>query len=291
MDYWYGSGGRWRILSPLSSSFLQRKRREAQQLGSTEVDDSVSSEHNGYVLISGSSSGIGQEMAVQMSGRYRLILNGRDAERLEGTRNSCANPSEHYIWRYDLSAVDQLEKQLTSFLSEHSIRVSSFVHCAALLKILPLRSQTLPMVRENMSVNFHSAMEIINVLMKKKVNDRRLQSVVFISSIASKFGAKGFSAYSASKGALDGLMKSLAVELAPKVRLNSILPGGIRTRMTTDIFSDQEMVTKFERDYPLGIGVPQDVINMVEFLISDKSRWITGQQFVVDGGRTTAISA
>jgi len=255
------------------------------------VDGIVSSEHNGYVLISGSSSGIGQEMAVQLSGRYRLILNGRDAERLEGTRNSCTNPSDHYIWRYDLSAVDQLEERLTSFLSEHSICVSSFVHCAAQLKILPLRSQTLPLVRENMNVNFLSAMEIINVLMKKKVNDRRLQSVVFISSIASKFGAKGFSAYSASKGALDGLMKALAVELAPRVRLNSILPGGIRTRMTTDIFSAPEMVAKFERDYPLGIGVPQDVINMVEFLISDKSRWITGQQFVVDGGRTTAISA
>lgn len=255
------------------------------------MDDIVSSEHNGYVLISGSSSGIGQEMAVQMSGHYRLILNGRNAERLEETRNSCANPSAHHIWRYDLSAVDQLNEQLTSFLAEHGIRVSSFVHCAALLKILPLRSQTLSMVRENMNVNFLSAMEVINVLTKKKVNDRRLQSVVFISSIASKFGAKGFSAYSASKGALDGLMKSLAVELAPNVRLNSILPGGIRTRMTTDIFSSPEMVTKFERDYPLGIGVPQDVINMVEFLISDKSRWITGQQFVVDGGRTTAISA
>ena len=134
-------------------------------------------------------------------------------------------------------------------------------------------------------------MELTTVLMKKKINDRQLRSIVFISSIASKFGARGFSAYSASKGALDALMKSLAVELAPEVRVNSVLPGGVRTRMTDRIYEDPEMVARLERDYPLGIGTAADIVNAVEFLVSEKSRWITGQQIVVDGGRTANITA
>jgi NAD(P)-dependent dehydrogenase (short-subunit alcohol dehydrogenase family) len=157
--------------------------------------------------------------------------------------------------------------------------------------MLPLKSLTLEQIRDTFNTNFFSAMELTTVLMKKKINDRQLRSIVFISSIASKFGARGFSAYSASKGALDALMKSLAVELAPEVRANSVLPGGVRTRMTDRIFENTEMVAKFERDYPLGIGEATDIVNAVEFLISEKSRWITGQQMIVDGGRTTSISA
>jgi NAD(P)-dependent dehydrogenase (short-subunit alcohol dehydrogenase family) len=141
------------------------------------------------------------------------------------------------------------------------------------------------------NTNFFSAMELTKTLMKKKVNDRQLRSIVFISSIASKFGARGFSAYSASKGALDALMKGLAIELAPGVRVNSVLPGGVRTHMTESIYQDSEVAARLERDYPLGLGSPTDIVNAVEFLISEKSRWITGQQIVVDGGRTVNITA
>lgn len=243
------------------------------------------------VLVSGSSSGIGRDMAVQLSRHYRLILNGRDIHRLEETRGCCINPDEHIIWQYDLSDADHLGDELASLLKQHSINVSSFVHCAAQLTILPLRSQTLDMIRANMNVNFLSAVEIVKTLTKKRVNVHELRSVVFISSIASNFGAKGFSTYSASKAALDGLMKSLAVEMAPAVRFNSVLPGAVKTPMTADIFDNPEIAAKFQRDYPLGVGLAEDVINMVEFLISEKARWITGQQFIVDGGRTTAISA
>ena len=104
-------------------------------------------------------------------------------------------------------------------------------------------------------------------------------------------GAKAFNVYSASKAALDALMRSLAVELAPNVRLNSVLPGAIQTRMTDHIFKDAELLNRMTKDYPLGVGYPSDIFEMVRFLISDESRWITGQQFVVDGGRSINISA
>jgi len=180
---------------------------------------------------------------------------------------------------------------LEALLVEKNARVSAFVHCAAVLKILPFKNMSLALILDMFNTNFFSAMELTKTLMKKKVNDRQLRSIVFISSIASKFGARGFSAYSASKGALDALMKGLAIELAPGVRVNSVLPGGVRTNMTESIYQDSEVAARLERDYPLGLGSPTDIVNAVEFLISEKSRWITGQQIVVDGGRTVNITA
>jgi NAD(P)-dependent dehydrogenase (short-subunit alcohol dehydrogenase family) len=244
-----------------------------------------------FFLITGASSGIGREMAIQMSLEHRLILNGRDAVRLEETRQACLAPEGHVIWQYDLSGVDELAASLTALLAEENARIAAFVHCAAVLRILPLKSLSLAQIRDTFNTNFFSAMELTTVLMKKKINDHQLRSIVFISSIASKFGARGFSAYSASKGALDALMKSLAVELAPEVRVNSVLPGGVRTSMTGKIYEDPEMAARLERDYPLGIGNAVDIVNAVEFLLSEKSRWITGQQIVVDGGRTANITA
>jgi NAD(P)-dependent dehydrogenase (short-subunit alcohol dehydrogenase family) len=60
--------------------------------------------------------------------------------------------------------------------------------------------------------------------------------------------------------------------------------------MTENIFSNEELISRMKLDYPLGLGQPLDVANLVEFLVSDKSKWITGQQFIIDGGRTINIS-
>jgi len=243
------------------------------------------------VLITGASSGLGREMAVHLSAMHRVILGGRDHDRLQRTLGECVDPARHLVWRHDLGDVESLAAALGDFLVAHDVRVRGFVHSAAVLNILPLRSLTTAMIRDAFHANVFSAMEILKVLTKKKVNRQQLRSVVFISSIASRFGAKGFSAYSASKGALDALMKCMAVELAPEVRVNSVLPGALRTAMTESMFGDPELAARIGADYPLGIGLPSDVVDAVEFLLSGKARWITGQQIVVDGGRTANITA
>lgn len=244
-----------------------------------------------YVLITGASSGIGREMAISLSGEHRLILNGRDAERLEQTRLACQAPYRHRCWPHDLADVTTLASALPAFLQQHDALVVGFVHCAAQLKVLPLRSITIAHAQDVMNTNVLAALEITRLLLRKDVNRKMLTSIVFVSSIASQFGARGFTTYCASKAALDGLMKALAVELAPDVRVNSVLPGSIRTPMTETIFADPATAERLVKDYPLGIGLPSDITHAVTFLMSDQARWITGHQMVVDGGRSANISA
>lgn len=244
-----------------------------------------------YLLITGASSGIGRDMAIDLSRHFRLVLNGRDANRLEATRLACREPDQHLCWPCDLAAVQGLAEALTGLLRTHDAEVSGFVHCAALLNVLPLRSITLAHAQAVMNTNMFAAMEITRLLMRKNVNHKALKGIVFISSIASQFGAKGFTAYCASKAALDGLMKALAVELGPDVRVNSVLPGGVRTPMTEAMYADPATAERLTRDYPLGVGLPSDISDAVQFLLSDQARWITGHQLVVDGGRSANISA
>jgi NAD(P)-dependent dehydrogenase (short-subunit alcohol dehydrogenase family) len=135
------------------------------------------------------------------------------------------------------------------------------------------------------NINVFSAMQIIRPLAQKRVNKGALRSITFISAIGSRIGGKGYYVYSASKGAVNAMSLSLAVELAPGVRVNAVLPGTIETEMSRDYFADPDFVASIQAIHPLGLGRAEDVADAVEFLSSDRARWITGQELVVDGGR------
>lgn len=246
---------------------------------------------NAHTLITGASSGTGRRTAVHLSQSARLILHGRDAARLLETRALCHRPEQHLLWNHDLREGAGIEASLTTLIEANGLSIDGFVHSAGMLAIQPLRLVERELARETMDVNFMAAAEILRLLVRKKINGKHLRRVVFISSTASKFGARGFSIYCASKGALDAFMRAAAVELAPDVRVNSVLPGATRSAMTEAMLNDAELRTRMEADYPLGIGEPDDVAWAVEYLLSDKARWITGQEFVVDGGRTANITA
>jgi NAD(P)-dependent dehydrogenase (short-subunit alcohol dehydrogenase family) len=246
---------------------------------------------NNATLITGASSGTGRRIAVHLSQSRRLILHGRDASRLLETRALCHRPDEHLMWNLDLRQGREIENSLKSLIESNQLAVDGLVHSAGTLTIQPLRLVERGPAQEVMDVNFMAAVEILRLLVRKKINGKHLRGVVFISSTASKFGARGFSVYCASKGALDAFMRAAAVELAPDIRVNSVLPGATRSAMTEAMLNDAELRARMAADYPLGIGDPDDVACAVEFLLSDKARWITGQQIVVDGGRTVNITA
>jgi len=235
-----------------------------------------------YTLITGASSGFGQSIARKLSGSRKLILGGRNAEKLEASRQSCARPDQHLIWARDLGRVEGLADDLATWLTEKEARVEHLVHSAGITGIQLARATDMAFVGGVFNVNVFSAMEIIRSLLQKRVNHGALQTITFISSIATRVGASGYFAYAASKGAVNALSLSLAVELAPAVRVNAILPGIVQTQMTREYFTNSDFVSL----YPLGFGHPEDMADAVEFLISDRARWITGQEIVVDGGRS-----
>lgn len=245
-------------------------------------------EERKYVLITGSSSGIGEEIAIQLSRDFNIILNGRNEERLTTVRNRLSK-GDHLVWRYDLDETGGLEASIQQFLDDYQIAVTYFVHSAGFMKMFPIKMLTADLFAKSFNINVIAAALITKVLVSRK-NQKALRSAVFISSNISNFGARAFSVYSAAKSGLDGLMRSLAMELAPQVRINSVLPGGVRTRMTEQIYEDVELIKRIEATYPLGLGNVNDIYNVVRFLISEESRWITGQQITVDGGRTINVS-
>ena len=253
--------------------------------GNNPVDAS-----SAYTLITGASSGIGRAIAVRLSATMPLILHGRDEARLAETRGLCAAPDRHLCWRHDLREIDLAAGSLRALLAEHGATVAHFVHSAGMATVLPPRMITAAATAEIFNVNFISAAAICGLLTQKTVNQRQLRGVVFISSIWSKFSTRGHSLYGASKAALDGLMRGLALDLAPEVRVNSVLPGAVPSAMAAQGFADAEIAGNLHRDYPLGTGQAEDVAGLVAFLLSDEARWITGQQFVIDGGRTVNMS-
>lgn len=242
------------------------------------------------ILITGASSGMGREMAIRFSEQFRVIVNGRNLERLQETVSMCPNAVQQLIWQYDLSNVDGLEESLTSFLKADGITVNYFVHCAGMMKNYPIKMVNVELLQQTFNTNVFSAELITKLLVNKRLNNNSLKSIVYISSNISGFGAKAHSVYGASKGALDAMMKSLAMELAPIVRVNSVLPGAVRTALTEHVFEDEELINRMKETYPLGLGNTSDIYEAVRFLLSEEARWITGQQITVDGGRTVNIT-
>ncbi|MFA6403651.1 MAG: SDR family oxidoreductase [Salinivirgaceae bacterium] len=244
----------------------------------------------GYTLITGAASGIGQKIAIQLSNDHNLLLCDKNSDGLKLTLTQCLNQSNHILWEHDLFDVRTIKVAIEKIIRERQILVVDFIHSAGIMKVMRMKDVDYDNALQIFNVNYFSAVEIISVLLKKNINKGSLKNIVFISAILSKYGAKGHNLYSSTKAALDGLMKSLAVELAPEIRVNCILPGGVKTPMSEFALKDPTIVEKFKQDYPLGLGETSDIANLVEFLLSDKSRWITGQQIIIDGGRTANMS-
>lgn len=194
-------------------------------------------------------------------------------------------------YTFDLCNVSELAASLRTYLEKNAIRVKGFVHCAGVSPVSPLRLMDATAIQNVFAVNVFSCLEILRVLTAKRVNHGALKSVVLISSIASVRGAGGMSAYCASKGALDAAARALAVEMAPSVRINTVRPGALPTKILEKAGVSPEVAGDFcvhpeAHGSLLGCARLSDVTALIRYLLSEDGRFITGQCFTVDGGVT-----
>ena len=229
-----------------------------------------------YAIITGATSGIGLDLSKRLAEDRNIILVGRDQKKLDTVMSQISGT--HHV----LSFVSDLN---TNRDISNDIRIDSLIHCAGTSKVMAIRQSDAESVDMIFNVNVFSAIEMIKVLLKKE-NKGALKNILLISSLASIRGEKGNSIYAASKGALNSLAITLAKELAPKVRVNCISPGTVNTPMTQSFLETESGETHL-KDYPLGVGQCEDITNLACFLLSDSARWITGQNIIIDGGRST----
>jgi NAD(P)-dependent dehydrogenase (short-subunit alcohol dehydrogenase family) len=243
------------------------------------------------ILVTGATSFIGNALVhkLAMSNQGTLLLHGRNLQNLNLLQNKYQD-KKIYTWVHDLASLEGLHSSLTEVLDRCNEGIDTFVHCAGISSPLPIKGFTEKFALRQFNVNFFSALQIVSILLQKKENSTQLKNIIFVTSIWGKFGSVGYSLYGGSKSALTGAMRSLSVELAPHTRVNSVALGAIETPMSSESFHNSDILQFMQKTYPLGMGKPVDAANILSFLISEESRWITGQEFVVDGGRTSNMS-
>jgi NAD(P)-dependent dehydrogenase (short-subunit alcohol dehydrogenase family) len=235
------------------------------------------------ILVTGASSGIGRVTAIKCSELgARLIISGRDQERLSETFFSLKGEG------HEFRLLDLSETKKISEIIQNIPQIDGFVSSAGIAKLSSIRFIKEDVLRHILEVNSVAPISLTKQLVKMK-KLRNPSSVVYVSSIAGLYSSTmGNSMYSASKAALNGFMKSAAIELANKgVRFNTVNPGFIQTPMADFALLKQNEIDKITNSYPLKrLGNPEDVAHGIIYLLSDASSWVTGTTLIIDGGFT-----
>ena len=231
------------------------------------------------ILVTGASSGIGRQTCISIANMGgKIIASGRNEERLKETITMLLE-NNHKLFKADLTKTSEIE-ELVNKLDE----INGVVHCAGIVKLLPMKFYTKEYLREFNEINYEAPVLLTKTLHKKRkiLNN---SSIIFISSIMSQVGKIGQGLYAGTKGALVAITKVIALELAAKnIRVNCISPGLVKTPLIDDLTTFKKEIEENIKLHPLGLGAPEDVANACVYLLSDASGWITGTNLIIDGG-------
>jgi NAD(P)-dependent dehydrogenase (short-subunit alcohol dehydrogenase family) len=236
-------------------------------------------------LVTGASSGIGKAAAILLSEcGARIVVNGRGEARLRQTLSELTGTG-HIISVASLENADQTTDWLREVL-ELSGPLAGVFHCAGIELIRPARMVKQAQLNDVLGSSLFAAFGIARAMSAKNALVDG-GSIVFMSSVAGSKGQVGMTAYSAAKAGIDGLVRSLACELASRnIRVNSIASGAVHTAMHDRLAngSGDEAMLAYAQSHLLGFGQADDVAQAALYLLSPASRWVTGTTMVVDGG-------
>lgn len=235
------------------------------------------------ILITGAGSGIGQASAIAAChAGAKVILMDISNEGLAKTIELL--PNDNYCsFTLDITSSDLITEAITKITEENG-KLNGIVHCAGISSRKPLNVLSKNGFQKVMDVNFFSFVDIVRIGTKKK-NFEDGGSIIAMSSVSSIKGYKAKSEYCVSKAALDAFIRCMALELSNrKIRINSIVAAEVLTPLALKAKEIGESISGDLIEAPLGPTDPNEVANLITFLLSDATKTITGSGIVIDGG-------
>ena len=226
---------------------------------------------NNYVIIGGS-SGIGYEITRRLSVQgHNILVGSRTSETLHDLKGV-----KHFNF-------DVLKDSLPSDILPESIQ--GLVYCPGTIRLRPLRALKEEDFLLDYRLNVLGAVKSVKACLNCLKKSKNGAAIVLFSTVAVRIGLPFHASIASAKGAIEGLTRSLAAELAPRIRVNAVAPSLTDTSLSAQLLSSEEKRSASADRHPLRrIGKPEDIANAVIFMIQDSSEWITGQILGIDGG-------
>ena len=193
---------------------------------------------------------------------------------------------------------DQLQSENVNFIKFDALNdefdnslipddIHGFVYLPGSINLRPFKGLSVEAFKQDLEINLISLIKVLKTVMPKLVAADN-SSIVLMSTVAVQRGMPFHSSVSASKGAIEGLTKSLAAEYAPKIRVNAVAPSIVDTPLANRFLNNDLKIEKSAQKHPMKrVGNSADIAETINFLLSEKSSWMTGQIIGVDGGTST----
>ena len=235
------------------------------------------------IIITGATSGIGKATAIKLSQQgAQLHILARNEEKAKETLQELAGDGHRYYLK-DFSQPGGYKEIFDEIVSDGR-KIDGMVYCAGIAKILPVTLLNKKNMDETMTVNLYAYTEMAGLLSKKKYHDKA--SIVGVSSYAAEQSMKCQSAYAASKAAMNAATTAMARELIPKnIRINTVMPAFVDTKMHKESLQYDNAEATIDNaiaNQLLGLSQPEDIADVIIFLLSDASRVIGGRSIYAD---------